>query len=358
MFPAWEDNPYLNLMSLAPRASGYEFKGATIFTSLLRAAGELEASDVLHLHWTAPILQRAESEEAAWAALAEFTALLDELQARSVGVIWTVHNQLPHELEYREAEIALYRLIADRADAIHVMSPATSQMLAGICDLPSERIRAIPHLSYLGVYGAPPSKGEARSLLGIDDDEPTVLFLGQMRPYKGLGTLLASFRRLAEQGSPLPTLLLAGSASPEAQAEIEAALPSEVRTITRFGFVPEGEVGTWFAAADVAVFPYTSILNSGSLHLSAAFNVPVVLPGEPHLVAQFGDEPWVRFFDLGDPVASMAAVITESTTGVDDATLADRFDAFNESISPWLISRRYSELLDDVSARSRASIAS
>ncbi|WP_162238276.1 glycosyltransferase [Agromyces sp. Leaf222] len=349
VFPAWRDNPYLNLMSLAPRAGGFAFTGVTTFDSLVTASGRLVAGDLLHLHWTSPILQRAESEADAWAALETFTALLVDLRTRGVRVIWTVHNQLPHELAYRDAEIALHRVLAEQVDAVHIMAPATPRVLAEICELPADRIRQIAHPSYLGVYGKAPSQTEARRALGLAPDEKTVLFLGQIRPYKGLGTLLSAIRALDARGEPVPTLLLAGSATPEAQAEIEAALPVGAKAITRFEFIPDGEVPIWFAAADLAVFPYTAILNSGSLHLSATFDTPVVLPAEPHLVEQFGDEPWVRFFDLADPVASMAGVIAESLRIPASAELSSRFDAFNTAISPWRVSTQYAALLSELS---------
>lgn len=353
VFPAWGDNPYLNLMSLAPRASGYEFRGATIVDSLVKSAADLAANDVLHLHWTSPILQRAADGREAAAAFARFRALLDELRERGVKLVWTVHNQLPHELAYREPEIELYRLLAERADVVHVMSPATAEVLAGICTLPADRVRHLPHPSYLGVYGVPPAKSEARALLGVDPVAPTVLFLGQMRPYKGLGTLLAALRRLAETERTLPTLLLAGSASAEVRAEIESSLPDGIPVVAKYEFVPDGEVGTWFAAADLAIFPYTAILNSGSVHLSAAFEVPAMLPNEPHLVQQFASEPWVSYFDVANPVESMA-------NGIRDRLLVDHrtehgpgidFDGFNESVSPWRISRRYAGLLDELTGR-------
>lgn len=335
-------------MSLAPRASGYEFDGATLFESLLAKSRSLAPHDVLHIHWTSSILQRETTEEDARAALRRFEAMLDDLRARSVRVVWTVHNQLPHELVHRDAEIALYRLLAERADAIHVMSPATAELLADICRLPADRVRMIPHPSYLGVYGAPPAKVDARRALGLEDDATAVLFLGQMRPYKGLGTLLSAMRRLSDEGRPLPVLLLAGSATPELRAEIEAALPERIRVIAKFEFIPDEEVGTWFAASDLAVFPYTAILNSGSLHLSAAFEVPAMLPNEPHLVEQFGGEPWVSFFDLADPVASMADRITQRVEIGRQGELAPRFDEFNDAVSPWRVSREYAALLDEV----------
>ncbi|GAA1943440.1 glycosyltransferase [Agromyces allii] len=348
VFPAWDDNPYLNLLSLAPRTGGFEFSGSTTNDSLRSAAANLGARDVLHLHWTSPILQRCETDADAWAALAQFTILLRDAQERGVRVIWTVHNQLPHELAHRDAEIALYRLLAESVDVIHVMAPATARLVADICELPADRVRMLPHPSYLGVYGVPPSKAEARRMLGVGADEPTVLFLGQMRPYKGLSTLLTAVRTLAERGEPTPTLLLAGSAKPEAQEEIERALPAGARVITRFGFVPDGDVGTWFAAADVAVFPYSAILNSGSLHLSAAFEVPAILPREEHLVEQFGAEPWVRFFDTEAPVESMARLLSDVVRDPVGPNLTPEFDRFNGSISPWLVSAQYSRLLEEL----------
>lgn len=352
VFPAWGDNPYLNLMSLAPRASGYEFRGATILESLINASAELGPHDVLHLHWTAPILQKASDDREAATAFGRFQALLDRLRDRQVKLVWTVHNQLPHELVYRDAEIRLYRLLAERADLIHVMAPATPDVLAEICTLPAARVRGIPHPSYLGVYGVPPAKSEARALLGVDPLAPTILFLGQMRPYKGLGTLLAALQRLAEGEGPLPTLLLAGAASSKVRAEIESALPKGISVVAKYEFVPDGEVGTWFAAADLAVFPYRAILNSGSLHLAAAFGVPAMVPNEPHLVDQFASQSWVSFFDVADPIDSMAQGIRERLLrDQPDESSHLGFDEFNDAVSPWRISLRYAALLDEVTGR-------
>lgn len=330
------------MMSLAPRASGYEFKGVTTFDSLSNASNLLGANDVLHVHWTDPIVQRAASVAEATDRLSRFGELIDGLRDRGGRLIWTVHNRFPHEVLYRDVEVGLYRFLAARADAIHIMSPDTPAMLADTCELPTDRTVRIPHPSYLGVYGVPPSRAEARRELGVDDDVPTALFFGQMRPYKGLQTLIDAVRRLAESGRTAPLLLLAGSATPEAKDEITAAVGSDVKTITQFGFVPDSDLGMWFAAADIAVFPYRAILNSGSLHLAAAFRTPVILPGEAHLVRQYDAEEWVQFFDPSDSVDSMANLLSDPPRSMDAA----KFDAFNERNSPWKVTRAYAGLLD------------
>lgn len=350
VFPAWSDNPYLNLMSLAPRSSGWEFLETAGKTGMLERIASLSRGDVFHLHWTSPLLQREETEAGAWAALAEVQRAVGAAQTRGVRLVWTIHNQLPHELAHREPEIALHRWLADRADAIHVMSPATAAMLADICELPEQRIRQIPHPSYSGVYGAPVGRVEARKRLDVPVDRRTVLFLGQMRPYKGLDTLIAAINELARRGTA-PTLLLAGSATPEAEAVINAAMSPEVEVVAKYEFISDQDVGTWFGAADVAVFPYRAILNSGSLHLAASFETPVILPAEPHLVEQFAAETWVRTYSTEDPVQALARTIEDALGSPGDA---DDFTAFNTAHSPWSISTRYRELLDEVSGSAEA----
>ncbi|GAA1749338.1 glycosyltransferase [Agromyces humatus] len=349
VFPAWTDNPYLNLMSLAPRASGREFIGVKHRNELFALAKHLDRGDILHLHWTSPLLQEEADDADARATLGELVRLLSRLRDRGVKLVWTIHNHLPHELAYREPEVELYRTLAQTVDAIHTMSPHTPDALAGICELPGERIRQIPHPSYVGVYGAPVATDEARRQLGADPARPAVLFLGQMRPYKGLDLLITAMNGLSERDGGSPTLLLAGSADAEAKAIIDATLNPAVDVVARFDYVHDSEIATWFGAANLAVFPYRAILNSGSVHLASAFEVPVVLPGEPHLVEQFSDQAWVDFFDTSDPVGSLTAAIERSLqTPVD----ASDFDVFNARFSPWKVSESYRALLDELTASS------
>ncbi|MFF2370078.1 glycosyltransferase [Agromyces sp. NPDC058110] len=352
VFPAWEDNPFLNLLSLAPRAAGCDVRGATTFASLLAAAEQLRAGDVLHVHWTTPIVQAAPTEAAAWRAVDEVRALLDRLRRRGAKMLWTVHNRLPHELEHREPEIALHRLLADRADAVHVMAPDTPELLADVCAIDPTRTLRIPHPSYAGVYGPPTPAAEARSALGVAPDEPTVLFLGQMRPYKGIELLLAAIEHLDRSGRDLPVLLLAGSADRVQREAILAALPRRARTIARFEFIPDREVGGWFGAADVAVFPYRAILNSGSVHLAATYGVPVLLPDEPHLVRQFGEHEWVRFADVSDPSLFASAITRSLARPVGEPGRLD-CRRFVRERSPWRISQAYARALEGVVAGAR-----
>jgi len=349
VFPSWNLNPYLNIMSLAPRSAGWEHVDCpTTRVGMEQVIRGLSAGDILHVHWTSPLLQRELSADAARDALESLRRSLAGLRRRGGRLVWTIHNRLPHELAYRDEEIGLYRLLAREADAIHVMSPYTAESLRDICDLPADRLHTIHHPSFVGVYGAPVERGEARRRLGIDPDRPAVLFFGQMRAYKGMEVLFDALSRLADLGRA-PTLLLAGGADAETERQVRSSLPPGVELRTHFDFVLDSEVATWFGAADLAVFPYRAILNSGSVHLAASYETPVILPDEPQLRSQFASESWVAYFSTKDPVTSLAAVI-DAEVGRDHTS--HDFESFNRDRSPWKISSEYRDLLGRISSSS------
>lgn len=346
VFPAFTINPYLELMHAVPRSRGFDILAVRTLDDLYSAGEKLERGDVFHMHWTTPVTKTADDELAARALVATFSRFVDQLKARGVKVIWTIHNRLPHEPRFLGPELALNRFLSSSADVVHVMSGQTAEVVADLYPLPADRVKVIPHPSYHGVHSAPASNRQARERLGLAADERTVLAFGRLRAYKGIDTLCDALTVIAERGGRLPTLLVAGQTPRAVRAEIGRRLPRSSRVISHFGFVDDADVGDWFAAADVAVFPFRSILNSGSVHLAATLGVPVILPGESHLREQFGDEPWVRFYDVADAVGSLATLLAEP----DPADHAASMESFSLRISPLAVSRMYADLLTDLSA--------
>ncbi|UPL15207.1 glycosyltransferase family 4 protein [Microbacterium galbinum] len=347
VFPSWTGNPYLNLMNLAPRAAGYQLIQRSAYESLLKTLVVLGDGDVLHVHWTAPIAQAAHSHRAAARRVRAVETALEDARRRGVRIVWTVHNRLPHELVHPAAERDLYGVLAGAADLIHVMAPSTAELVADVVALPPEKVVQIPHPSYLGVYDSDVSREEARQSFDLSPDDRAVLFLGQIRPYKGIDLLLEAAASARDSDGRRPVLLLAGSASPESIAQFDDLKPAGLRIVTSFESVPDADVARWYRAADIAVFPYRAILNSGSLHLAATMEVPAVLPGLPHLREQFGDQPWVSFFDVADPVRSLAELLSDG--GLTQGVEASDFERFNEGISPWTVSLAYRDALRELS---------
>ncbi|GAA3653280.1 glycosyltransferase [Microbacterium marinilacus] len=351
VFPAFDENPYLNLLALAARADGFRFLGSGTYRELSERAAGLRAGDVLHVHWTTPLLQQEPSASVASRRLRGLVALLGRLRGRGVRIVWTVHNRLPHELRHPALEVRLYRALAAAADAIHVMSPATPEVVADVVTLDRQKVRVIPHPSYEGVYETGVTREAARASFGLEDDERAALFLGQIRPYKGVSELVDATALAARGDGPRLRLMLAGAVKEQSRDEFVASIPDGLPVISQLDYVADGDLARWFRAADVAVFPYRSILNSGSVHLAATFRVPVVLPDEPHLRDQFGEQAWVSFFDRRRPVESIAELLASRTA----QPAPSAYDAFLAGISPWDVSRSYAALLSELSGDDRRS---
>src|SRR5690606_7460057 len=152
VFPAYLNIAVLTLLQLTASSADFRFTSVYTFDALVAGVSYLGRGDVLHLHWTTPIAQQAQSEKDARARVAKLSRVLADLRARGAKVIWTVHNRLPHELTFRDLEIDLTRLIASSADAIHIMAPHTPAAMADVVTLDPRKIRQIPHPSYEGVY--------------------------------------------------------------------------------------------------------------------------------------------------------------------------------------------------------------
>ncbi|PYY59537.1 hypothetical protein DEJ17_07290 [Curtobacterium sp. MCSS17_011] len=326
-------------MLLAPRASGWDVLESARLERFEHDLASLGTGDVAHVHWTAPIVQRAGDTDEAVDRSARFRTAVDGARARGARVLWTVHNALAHDVRYEEHEIALNRYLAATADAVHVMNSRTGDVVAPFYDLSGRRVHHIPHPSYRGIYDGNGSRAEARARFGLGDDDLAVLFFGQIRPYKGVDVLVEALEQAPTAGRFV--LLLAGRTSTEDEATIDRLLPDGLRTVRHHDYVDDAEVKLWFDAADVAVLPYRRVLNSGSLHLAATFGVPVVLPNEAHLRSDFGGEPWVRWFEPGD-AGALARVLSEP--------LPERGAAreFTARLAPFAVSRRYDALLRDM----------
>jgi len=122
---------------------------------------------------------------------------------------------------------------------------------------------------------------QARRRLGIADGEKAILFLGRMRPYKGLEYLLTAFKELASSD---PTCRLVVASEPKKGSEeylemIRRTIDHDFapgQIIVNFSFIPDEEMEIYLKAADVLVLPYKEIFQSGVLFLAYSFGLPVV----------------------------------------------------------------------------------
>jgi glycosyltransferase involved in cell wall biosynthesis len=217
-------------------------------------------ADVLHLQWLA----------------------LPQLDARlrfGSPSVFTAHDLLPRRTASRTD---LWRRLLERFDRVVVHSERGREALAEL----GVEARVIPHPVY-------PSAATRA------DDGATILSLGVIRPYKGLGDAVEVTRRLPEA-----RLLVAGDPA----MPLEGLRGAE-RVEWRLGYLSSIELDRALSEATVAVFPYRAELDqSGALLQALGAGVPAVVYdvaglGEP--VRAYGAG---RVVPAGDLDALTAAV--------------------------------------------------
>ena len=199
----------------------------------------------------------------------------------------------------------------------------------------------VPH----GVEAASaPDRSAARAELGLDD-RLTVLCFGFLAPYKGLEAALAAAELVPDRvevvvaGGDHPRLATAGDCYARELRERYGAA-------ARFtGRVPEEQVGTWFAAADVALFPYPRpFSSSGSLALALAYGTPFLV--SPQLADTIGAP---RSVTVPLEPAAMARRLLELAARPEQRdVLHERCRRFGEGRSWRDVARRHLELYGEV----------
>jgi glycosyltransferase involved in cell wall biosynthesis len=241
---------------------------------MLRYRRTARSADVVHFQWLA--VQHIDGH----------------LLPRGRPLVLTAHDILPREPRrgQREAQQRLY----ERFDAVIVHSEHGRGRLVGELGVEAERVHVIPHGVLRPWEGQPerPLPAELRDVEG-----PVVLFFGLLRPYKGLDTLIESWRGI--EGAELwiagmPRMDIAG---------MRAYAPAGVRWLTRF--VSDGEVHALMRRASLLVLPYREIDQSGVAFTALGAGVPLLLSdvgGFPELAGA------ARTFPVGDVAALRQAV--------------------------------------------------
>lgn len=128
-------------------------------------------------------------------------------------------------------------------------------------------------------YSHTPFDGVAeRKALGFAAEDNVLMFFGYVRKYKGLDILLHAFPMILKS-LPNAKLLVVGEFydKPEIYTDVVQQNGTSDRVKFVNQFVPNEEVGKYFAAADVMVQPYRSATQSGILNVAYSFGVPAVV---------------------------------------------------------------------------------
>jgi D-inositol-3-phosphate glycosyltransferase len=169
-----------------------------------------------------------------------------------------------------------YRLV----DHIFVHSEKMRSELIEEFGVQGSRVTVIP----FGINNSVPNTSltpqEAKQRMDIQGNERTILFFGNITPYKGLEYLVSAFRQLLA-GPENYRLIIAGRPKncESYWNAIREGIREDVqrgRILLRAEFIPDDETEVYFKAADVLVLPYRHIYQSGVLFLGYNFGLPAL----------------------------------------------------------------------------------
>lgn len=185
-------------------------------------------------------------------------------------IIFICHNVVAHESRFHDR--LLSRLTLGLGDAFLVHSIEDEANLRHM--MPEATICRRFHPTYDAFDALSMSRESSRKTLGLSGK--VLLFFGFVREYKGLKYLLSAMPSILAE-VPV-TLLVVGEFWNDREAYlrmIEAlGIGGQVRMIDRY--VPNEEVGLYFAASDLVVQPYVSATGSGVVQMAFGFNKPLV----------------------------------------------------------------------------------
>jgi len=196
-------------------------------------------------------------------------------------VVFTAHNVNAGKRDSNDSLLNRFTLKIQYAlcDRIFVHTQKMKREMLDDFGVPERAVTVIP----FGINNSLPdsnlSPTEARQRLGIAPGERTILFFGNIRPYKGLEYLVDAFNRL-DPGKY--RLVIAGEAKKGTEtylSDIQLAIDragTRPQIIQKLEYISDEETELYFKAADVSVLPYTIVFQSGVLLLAYSFGLPVI----------------------------------------------------------------------------------
>lgn len=183
-----------------------------------------------------------------------------------------VDNAISHEPKFGESFFLRYMLAAQ--DGVISLSHHTSKQLNFIKSKPC---LTHPHPINKGL--APMiEKEKARSILGLDNNAPVVLFFGLIRKYKGVGLLIEAIAVLKNQIPDLRVLIV-GEPYISIKPYLKQTKELGVEEIISFhtSYVEDKDIGVWFSACDCIVQPYQAASQSGITPMALHYQRPMVV---------------------------------------------------------------------------------
>lgn len=243
------------------------------FLAFLRSCLKYQP-DYIHVDWLHSYYIRRK----VWMTWLQFPVFLIEIflvkNIFRTKIVWTLHNIFPHDQPFFGPFKWARRYFAKNCEWIRIFQEGTLERALPILKVGIDKFKVVPEGSYAKYYPNSIKVDEAKRRLGLPANEKVLLYLGLIRPYKGITELIEVNKQMKMEKTRL--LIVGKSMNQKYLQRIENLASENVEIIE--GFVPPEKLQLYFNAADLVVLPFKKIENSGSAILAMGFKKPIVAP--------------------------------------------------------------------------------
>ncbi len=283
-----QETDYLYLLYKDLIDSGkYEIKSISVFNHFKLVAGALANKNaILHYHW----LEFQDFK--ALAGMPWKLACIFLFKLFGGNIVWTLHNEFPHDQKFLKLHHFLHKKMAHWADALHVHCKAAVNIMSSRLNAPKSKFHLVPHPEFPANHIP---KETALVYLNeefnyqLKPDIPILLMFGNISRYKQI-------EKVAELVPTLDTecLLLVVGPVKKGNIGLYKKLESLEEKNSRIKIIPEfikEEHVPWFySASDICVFNYREILSSGGYNMAKAYHKTIIAPDMGCLSEQMNEE--------------------------------------------------------------------
>lgn len=197
-------------------------------------------------------------------------------------IVLTVHNVNIRKRDSKDSPFnrLTLRIQYQLTDRLFVHTDRMKLELVEEFGVQPSRITVIP----FGINNSVPTtsltSAVAKEKLGVQAGQKTLLFFGNIAPYKGLEYLVRAFQQVQARSDSY-SLIIAGRPKDceEYWVSIRETICEDVkkkRILLKAAYISDEDTEVYFKGADVLVLPYTHVYQSGVLFLAHSFGLPVL----------------------------------------------------------------------------------
>lgn len=318
--PDFESNPYFELFDRALSGTGARVERRKRLGNPFAMRGG--RPHVVHVHFTHPFTT---SRALPLAVVRSVRFILWAWFARLAGarIVWTLHNLRAHETSHARLERATNAAFARLCHALIAHCEAAAHEARTELSLGegSPSIHVIPHPNFAEAYPPAQPRAQARAKVGLPAEGCVFLFLGQLRPYKGIAQLIEGFAQVRD---PTARLVIAGKPHPMWDADAaRRRAQADGRVVLVERYLDEDEVSAYLGAANAAVFAYQEVFTSGAAILAASLGRAIIAPRLGCIPETF-PRAGVILFERSDPASIARAIDAALGADLDRMGLANR----------------------------------